>query len=335
MNDLTIANARAADLLTLAGRYSKLRRASSTELEGPCPRCGGTDRLHVKADAWFCRQCHPKFGDAIEFIRWVEGKTFPEAVEMLTGQQLTRTPQQQPTPKRTQPEAPTWDIRSVGVKLQEMQAYLEDSPGADYLNSRNLWPDTWAAFGLGYDAQRNAIAIPWFRAKQLWGIRYRLIAPTTAQKMVSEPGSRFGSLLFGGQAFPDLDAATRAHRYLLIIEGEINAMSAWQTMQNGRMDVLSLGSESAHIPDAFLPVAAQYRTRIVWMDKEARAKEEAARIDAAALWSENEGRKLDANDHLRAGNLYGILAHVLERQTPQQHHEALQYDMWDAANLPT
>lgn len=334
MNDLTIANAKATDLLQLAGRYSKLTRASSTEMQGPCPKCGGTDRFHVKADGWFCRTCHPKFGDAIEFIRWAEGKTFPEAVEMLTGETLTRTPQQQPAPHRTTPEAPQWNAPAAAAKLTAMQCALAGSPGADYLNSRCLWPDTWTAYGLGYNTDLRAVAMPWSRGGDLWGIRYRLLAPTTAQKITSEPGSRFGQLLFGGQAFPaDISPAVRSHRYLLIVEGEINAMSVWQTMRNGRMDVLSLGSESAHIPAAFLPIAAQYRTRLVWMDKEHRARAEAARMDAGAIWSEDGNGKRDANDYLRAGELLDVLAYALREQGKAEHADALAYDLWDAANV--
>lgn len=337
MNDLTIANAKATDLLQLAGRYSKLTRASSTEMQGPCPKCGGTDRMHVKADMFFCRQCYPldnnKPHDAIAFLQWAEGRTFPEAVEMLTGTQLTRTPQL-PAPHHTTPEAPQWNAPAAAAKLHAMQCALPSSPGADYLNSRCLWPDTWTAYGLGYNADLRAVAMPWRRGGDLWGIRYRLLDPPTKQKIVSEPGSRFGQLLFGGQAFPaDISSTARAHRYLLIVEGEINAMSCWQTMRNGRMDVLSLGSESAHIPAAFLPVAAQYRTRLVWMDKEHRAREEAARMEAGAIWSEDGNGKRDANDYLRDGTLLDVLSYALREQGKAEHADALAYDLWDAANV--
>lgn len=55
-----IDDAKRTDLIELAGRYTQLRKASGTkEWEGPCPKCGGRDRFHVKADAFFCRQCHP------------------------------------------------------------------------------------------------------------------------------------------------------------------------------------------------------------------------------------------------------------------------------------
>src|SRR5262245_57835573 len=48
-----------ADLRELAARSTVLRKESSRELSGPCPKCGGDDRFHVKADWWQCRQCYP------------------------------------------------------------------------------------------------------------------------------------------------------------------------------------------------------------------------------------------------------------------------------------
>ena len=340
MNPDTIAQAKAADLLQLAGHYTKLTRASSTELQGPCPLCGGTDRLHVKADMFFCRQCYPldnnKPHDAIAFLRWVEGCTFPEAITMLTGATLTPTPRQQPAPQPIAPEPKkkVWDAAQCYADMKDMFRRLmeTDNPGADYLNSRFIWRDTWAAFGLGYDPQRHAIAMPWVRGNSLSGIRYRFITPRNPKmKIISQDASNFTRLLFGGQAIPRVSPDARSHRHLLIVEGEINAMSAWQTMNGARLDVLSLGGESNHIPASFFPVAAQYRTRIVWMDKEIRAREEAARIEAAAIWSEEGGKKTDANDHLRAGTLADVLALALQRAGKPEHAEALTFDLYDAA----
>ena len=346
MNPDTIAQAKAADLLQLAAHYTKLTRASSTELEGPCPKCGGTDRMHVKADMFFCRQCYPldnnKPHDAIAFLQWAEGCTFPEAITMLTGDTLTRTPRQQPAPKmpHKEPQPESWRTWAAEY-AQASRAALPNSPGADYLNSRCLWPDTWAAFGLGYTPEATrvldiyrvpAIVIPWSRGGTTVGIKYRFLKPVGKERLRSAGGSDLLHLLFGGQAFPaDISPDARSHRHLLIIEGEINAMSAWQAMNTARLDVLSLAGESPHIPESFFPVAAQYRTRIVWMDKEARARVEAARIEAAALWSEEGGKKTDANDHLRAGTLADVLALALQRAGKSEHAEALTFDLYDAA----
>ncbi len=76
-----------ADLLGLVGKYTALTRLSGSEYGGPCPKCGGNDRFHVQSAEgwWFCRQCHEKRGDVIEFVTWLEGVSFREACERIGG----------------------------------------------------------------------------------------------------------------------------------------------------------------------------------------------------------------------------------------------------------
>ena len=47
--DALVETAKGADMLELARRYTTLRRESSHEWAGPCPRCGGDDRFHCTA----------------------------------------------------------------------------------------------------------------------------------------------------------------------------------------------------------------------------------------------------------------------------------------------
>ncbi|GEP11798.1 DUF7146 domain-containing protein [Methylobacterium gnaphalii] len=56
--------------------------------KGPCPHCDGYDRFDINADkgVWFCRQCHPKAGDVIDLVMWLDDCDFLAAVEILTGQ---------------------------------------------------------------------------------------------------------------------------------------------------------------------------------------------------------------------------------------------------------
>ena len=76
-------------------------------------------------------------------------------------------------------------------------------------------------------------------------------------------GRYFSGLLFGGQAQPLLHKA----RTLLITEGEINAMSIWQVAHESRLDVLSVGSESARLTPAMLQIAQQYGQVLIWADR--------------------------------------------------------------------
>ena len=76
-----------ADLLTLLGSSTTLRKAAATdggEYAGPCPFCGGKDRFRVWPAAqkphYWCRSCGER-GDAIDWLRRTQGLTFVEARE--------------------------------------------------------------------------------------------------------------------------------------------------------------------------------------------------------------------------------------------------------------
>lgn len=107
--------------------------------------------------------------------------------------------------------------------LKKLQDDLETSPLAqDYLLiDRNITKETIDNFGLGYDVDKNAIAIPVFKRGELINIRYRYITPTgqkyTQEKdcevwIYNEDGIQTG-IKKGG---------------ILIVEGEFDLMSAWQ-----------------------------------------------------------------------------------------------------------
>ena len=85
-----IVQARQVDLLRLVEPDTSLIRIANThggEYAGPCPFCGGTDRLHVvpAAGKWYCRQCTPRGGDAIDYVQRREQVAFQAAVELLAG----------------------------------------------------------------------------------------------------------------------------------------------------------------------------------------------------------------------------------------------------------
>lgn len=336
----TTAIKESISLEALASRTVKLRKVASNEHAGPCPRCGGDDRFHVHGPLFMCRRCHPNWGDAIEYMRWLHNVDFRQAVELLGGDTMptvTAAPVNVRKPvERTQP---TWDAADVLHRLHTYQNAMLDSPAADYLAERGLCPDTWLAYAFGYRADYNALAMPWYRAGQLVGINYRRIGNVEkGKRFVSETGSLRNGL-FGAQALcPNLhhllpNGTDPLHsRSLFIVEGELNCASLYQAAYDAHCDVLSTGAEGNTIPDSFMPIAARYRVCIVWKDKAELAKAEAKRIaGAAAYWSElADGRKLDANDHLQHGTLGVLVAHILRQATPADGQEALRYDLWDA-----
>ena len=60
----------------LAQDSHPLRRESADSWCGPCPKCGGVDRFVVKGERWWCRQCEPRGGDAIDYLRRARGLTY-------------------------------------------------------------------------------------------------------------------------------------------------------------------------------------------------------------------------------------------------------------------
>jgi hypothetical protein len=318
------------NLRSLVSSATTLRRESATEWSGPCPKCGGTDRFHVRSDMFFCRHCYPldngQHHDAIAFIRWMHNVDFREAIEMLGSNSLTVpvAPLPSAPPVDTRPQgtvSPEWSARNAD-KLERFQQALweENNPGYDYaIMERGLTNETLKAFGIGYtpNAMRMgpALVLPWFRAGQLHALRYRLIDPAPRQaKLISETGSVFRGLLFGGQVI-NRDVTGVSRRVLALVEGELNAMSVWQVAHTYGVDVLSLGSESATLTPAAIKHAQRYGACIVWMDQEERATRNARAIGETvhACWSTRDGKKLDANDMLCDYRLMGFVESMLER----------------------
>jgi hypothetical protein len=339
--------ARQTNLINLVGNSIELRRESAQEWSGPCPVCQGNDRLHVKADGFFCRRCHPEFGDAIEYMRWLHKDTFTGAVERLTGHTATSTiTKLQPTAKQpAQPvQPPVWHAKAL-VMVTEAQERIEAA--TTYLEGRRIDLSTALAFGLGYrhdaplpatwDAKtkqhtaepQSAIVIPWYRAGKMVAVRYRFLTThrytdtdgkQRTAKLTSVPGSDFSALLYGGHMLPafvtmPLDANGKCAeqlRTLIIIEGEINAMSVWQVANGWNWDVLSLGSESQPLPAGGRALAERYGRTIIWMDKPEIAKALMAQVPGSVAVNSPpvDGKILDANDLLQSGQLASFLREV-------------------------
>lgn len=344
-----IAQAKQIDVADLVGRYISLDRASGNEWQGPCPKCGGDDRLHCTDEWWFCRQCHPKRGDAIDFLRHATGCTFQEATEKLTNQQWPeRKPHvNHPKAQRVDERAETW-FEDAARLMRHHQVALPGSEGAEYLRGRGLQPSTWAAFGLGFapaiknpetEMMMPAIAIPWYRGGKLTAIRYRFLKPPTKRKITSLPGSKFGGVLFGGQALPEwvtssLPYVERGCEHwcaLVLCEGEINAMSIWQVAHDTHLHVMSMGSESGHLSEGAIEFAKRYGQVIVWMDKTDLAKQLMGQIPGAFGFGSPNGK--DANDLLQSGTLGGqLVALRWQAAKTDEQRSQLIYDLWDSAN---
>jgi putative DNA primase/helicase len=86
-----VTRAKAISIRELAeseGFWSKLKR-KGREFEGPCPKCGGTNRFAVKVDddkdqLWNCRGCADGNNDAISLAGFLWDLDYKDKVEFIT-----------------------------------------------------------------------------------------------------------------------------------------------------------------------------------------------------------------------------------------------------------
>lgn len=333
LSDSTIEQARRVDLLALCEqRYGAMRKNAQHDWQGKCPKCG-TDYFHVyqTAAVWKfrCYECHDAPGDGIELIRWMQpGLNFLEAVDQLVGGMLPAATQRAPERIRstTQAISPDWQNKAAKMvqNAQERLLGADGEPGQEYLASRGLAVHTWMQFGLGYRADASvpategkqkapAIVMPWYAGGKLVGVRYRFFIEQNGSKLAAEYGSQFAGRLFGGQGLPAwLSLAKRdgddceSLGSLVICEGEINAMSIWQTAHDTNLHVLSMGSESQKLTEAMVAFAKRYRNVIVWADRAEVARNLQAAIPSSSSLVSPNGK--DANDLMRDGLLGAVLS---------------------------
>lgn len=324
------------NLIEYASSFAPLNRESAREWAGACPKCGGNDRFHCRENCFFCRQCHPEFGDIIEFVQWKDGISFTEAISVLGGVDvgaLVRVERETSVPsQRIEPQSRAWcnGASQLATDAQQSLHSVSGKDGREYLESRGLSPETWKAFSLGFKPdvslpgtynkkeksycypQQPAITIPWIdEHEQIAAIRYRFTGKHTytdingkvrkGENKSSLYGSDFASRLCGYQAL----SSDKSDRTLVVVEGEINMMSIWQLTSKMGIDTLSIGSQGQKPVDA-TKIASQYRHTIIWADEPGVASSLTASI--AGAYGVYSPKGMDANDLLKSGLLGGYLA---------------------------
>jgi DNA primase len=339
MDPQLIAAAKSVDLLALIGRDTELARVAGTqggEWAGPCPFCGGTDRLHVNPTRsggarWYCRQCTPRGGDAIDYVQRRNHLSFSEAVAGLVDSAVTlpsitkRETVASAGPPGHPWQGPSWQ-RTACQMVQRTALALassEGEPGRTYLAARGFVRETWQAWRLGYTcawhsgrgAGLPAVTIPWEAKGSIHAVQYRFLpqcfVPERLERDLTK-GERFGQRAGGERILFGLDLLDGYRHTLVLVEGELNAVSIWQVCRE-QAHVLSWGPQSnilrPPVRDVAARIAARYSHVLIWADERGVA-EEAARVLGVGerghlLYSE---QGLDANDRLRCGDLGEYLA---------------------------
>lgn len=239
------------DLLSLVS--SPLRKVSGTrggEYKGPCPQCGGVDRLAVQPSGgddgrglWMCRSCHPKWGDVVAFIEWRDNVGFREACEKL-GYELVapRVDLPMAAPEPCEPPSDVWQKRGIIFWQDTCEALWGDGGGKAraWLHSRGLTDETIDRAALGYngadtwdapmdwglDSEHKkvylprGIVIPWSVKRDLWKLNIR--RPVTAAQVAS--GERKYCQPAGGSNGLFNADAIQAGKPLMLVESEMDAL---------------------------------------------------------------------------------------------------------------
>jgi Toprim domain/CHC2 zinc finger len=270
--------ARSASLESLVTNLH-LRHCGAERI-GPCPKCGGGDhadrfQVNIRKNLWFCRQCNPKGGDAIAFLRWLHGCDFVSAVEFLVNSPVDRRPAQKTNAKndedyrRRQAEKAAWLWGTAKPAL--------GSPVEDYLYSRKIicpppatlrylpaqgnFPHAMiAALGLGSEIEPGVLDEP----RNITAVHLTYLRPDGMGKADIEKPKQFRGPASGKPIV--LSAPREGYASLMITEGIENALTIYQVR---RQAVWAAGG--ANFMPKLAPVVPDYfeTVRIVADDDEA------------------------------------------------------------------
>ena len=273
ISEAIIEKARRMDLIALIGADTTLRKVANThggEFAGPCPFCGGKDRLRVQPERhrWWCRQCGGNhWSDAIGYVRKREHASFEEACRRLSGDIVPQLKQAMTTKTKTInesnsitcPPSAKWQSRAKEI-IVECEANLWSDSGvkarAWLFDQRGLTEATLRSWHIGYNSidrwddprlwgfeggkriyLPRGIVIPCEVNGTLWGVKIR--RPAGDPKYLQPRGSV--PALFGADTLGK-------HDYAVLTEGEFDALLVWQSLQQAsnpewhRIGVATLGS---------------------------------------------------------------------------------------------
>lgn len=351
-------------LYTLPGskRLKKTAKTRGGNLCGACPKCGGDDRFYLLPEAegadgkrrgkWACRNCHPKEGDAIELLCFMEGLPEAEAFRRLkemypelpgvraalsAPRQASKQYRVKPLIENEVPPSAQWQLRARQV-LEAAITRLWDDIGAEaraYLFSRGLIEETIKSARLGYIPPRQDGADLEDDAAK-WGVddRETITLPSgilfpyeykgeiwklRTRRLGDVPQDRRYRVIPGSSNGLYRADVLKPNHPAMVVEGEIDALSLAQEA-GADIAVVALGSTGhARVP-RWLMRLALCSWVFLCLDNDESGKTDGAasywlkRLDNARMISYPSGYH-DANDMLQKGA--DICAWLLEAMDSQ------------------
>lgn len=325
MNALQIN--QTTELLSLVGH--NLKKAGGYHV-GACPFCGGLDRFTIKhtpeGDRWHCRQCgEDKYHTAIDYVMRRDNCDFKTAYQTLIGENPAPIQTDSIIREKHEPgliTLPSQEWQATALHLVDKASDLllsdEGQAGQEYLMQRGLHRGTWYAWHLGftyvYDPKakrkRPAISIPWLdidaSGEVITAVKYRFID-------YDPEGLRYTSLMGSMPILFGLWDVTELHTILLLVEGEINALSLWQCIPRD-VSVISFGSEGGGQAIVLQAFAKKYKSVFVWCDDATRTKQYQSMLARPCQKIQSlkiDGNKLDANWLIQNNKLHHFFNHIL------------------------
>jgi phage/plasmid primase-like uncharacterized protein len=133
-----IERARAVKIQDEIERRGITLKRQGSELVGPCPVCGGTDRfaVNIRKRIWYCRKCDVG-GDVIILVQHLDGRGFKDAITVLAGDGVrTKTTAPPKPPKRHDDEDERRNFNSADAIWRAASALGPE--GVDYFATRGI-----------------------------------------------------------------------------------------------------------------------------------------------------------------------------------------------------
>lgn len=310
------------DLAALVARDGVTLRGGAMR-QGPCPKCGGKDRFHVKVHQGVgycnCRGCHGDpmgtqhaWKDAIDYLRWLRGMTFAEAVQALGARvDALAHPIERVQAERVELVPPKIWQDAIRPLIAEWAAYLTgDTPKAQaalrWLHGRGLSDATIKGAQIGYNPTAGRMGDLWIAEGftlptvifgEVWQVRIR-----RPPAHVAAGKSKYTGITGNKSGLMGADAINRNTQAVIVVGGEFDHYLAQQHAPVGVLCV-TFGAEGKRPHPRWLNILSNVPSVFITMDND-RAGDLGAALWAAlpqARRARVPGESKDITEYAQSG----------------------------------